>query len=438
MVVQHPHRFGIIIMTVAVFVSGSFFCTKFHTRANMMKFIVTTKKKNYSHLPISKGFINPQTFMLKLNKVCAELQEHFHCLAGANIYLTPPNSQGFAPHYDDIEAFVLQIEGQKKWLLYPPRENEELPRESSMNFLQDEIGSPIFERVLRPGDLLYFPRGWIHQAKTVENEHSLHITLSLYQKTSVQDLFEELLKDTLKKAAESSIEYRKGLPLDIWNQFGETYAENNNSSQRNTIKERFRKLFRKLEENLDLDSAVDNMAIKYQHDALPPVFITNYLPFSIFLTFSNFFSNSYCLFNNFIVCIKCYIRKTNIQVLSTAEKERTIYGTSAIEDGHGHIVMPEINENTEIRLTRANICRLKRTDDVFNLYYYADNSKEYHGSDMNFIEIEAVFVPIIKELIKKYPKYVKISSLSKDVDEATAVAESLWDRGIVMTKKPLE
>ena len=38
-----------------------------------------------------------------------------------NSYLTPPGSQGFAPHYDDIEAFVIQLEGKKHWRLYNPR-----------------------------------------------------------------------------------------------------------------------------------------------------------------------------------------------------------------------------------------------------------------------------------------------------------------------------
>ena len=36
-------------------------------------------------------------------------------------YLTPAGSQGFAPHYDDIEAFVVQLEGKKHWRLYNPR-----------------------------------------------------------------------------------------------------------------------------------------------------------------------------------------------------------------------------------------------------------------------------------------------------------------------------
>ena len=50
-------------------------------------------------------------------------------------YLTPSNSQGFAPHYDDIEAFVLQLEGKKHWRLYSPRfDGEVLPRFSSGKF----------------------------------------------------------------------------------------------------------------------------------------------------------------------------------------------------------------------------------------------------------------------------------------------------------------
>ncbi|KPI95894.1 Lysine-specific demethylase NO66 [Papilio xuthus] len=85
--------------------------------------------------------LNPQTYMPKLHLLNATLQEHFTSFVGANAYLTPPDSQGFAPHYDDIEAFILQAEGKKHWRIYKPlKENELLPRVSSRNFSETEIG----------------------------------------------------------------------------------------------------------------------------------------------------------------------------------------------------------------------------------------------------------------------------------------------------------
>lgn len=65
--------------------------------------------------------LNPQTYSRGLWQVNSVLQEYFHSCVGSNVYLTPPGTQGFAPHYDDIEAFVLQLEGKKRWRLYKPR-----------------------------------------------------------------------------------------------------------------------------------------------------------------------------------------------------------------------------------------------------------------------------------------------------------------------------
>ncbi|XP_055308948.1 bifunctional lysine-specific demethylase and histidyl-hydroxylase NO66 [Sitodiplosis mosellana] len=345
----------------------------------------------------SVRLINPQTFIGPLHNYCATLQEYFHCLVGANVYLTPPNSQGFAPHYDDIEAFVLQIEGKKEWTLYPPRsENEKLPRESSGNFEQNEIGEPACQPIiLTPGDMLYFPRGWIHQAKTVPNCHSLHITLSVYQKNSYAELFDELTKQALKNAIDTDIAFRRGVPVDIWNEFGETYSGCDSSERREAMKNVLTHMFNRLVNHLDFDAAVDKMAVKFQHDALPPV-------------------------------------------LNTAEKVRTTFGTAPLLHNNGKIEMPSMDEGTEVRLLRAHIVRLVKVDNAYHLYYYADNSKEYHGSDLNYIEVEEATVMCIKKLIQEYPKYTPIHSLSDNIEEAETVVLDLWDRGLLMTKKPLE
>lgn len=214
--------------------------------------------------------LNPQTYIEEIYKLDATIQEYFHCMTGTNVYLTPPNSQGFAPHYDDIEAFVLQIEGKKHWRLYSPRSaEEELPRESSRNFAQSEIGEPMLDVVLEPGDLLYFPRGVIHQANTVSGNHSLHITLSVYQKQSFGDFFEQLVAGAVQEATDNDVEFRKGLPLDFHRNLGLLYSDQK-SPRRKELLDMIHKMFTKLFKHLPIDDAADQVAKRYQHDALPP------------------------------------------------------------------------------------------------------------------------------------------------------------------------
>lgn len=69
----------------------------------------------------SVRLLNPQTFINSVYRLNEIFQNVFNGFVGSNLYLTPPNSQGFAPHYDDIEAFVLQIQGCKYWRVYRPR-----------------------------------------------------------------------------------------------------------------------------------------------------------------------------------------------------------------------------------------------------------------------------------------------------------------------------
>lgn len=62
-----------------------------------------------------------------------------------------------------------------------------VPRPSA-NFSQSEIGNVELDVVLEQGDLLYFPRGFIHQGNCLPDAHSLHITISSYQRNSWGDL----------------------------------------------------------------------------------------------------------------------------------------------------------------------------------------------------------------------------------------------------------
>lgn len=85
--------------------------------------------------------LHPQRWSDPLWLMLSTLERHWESVVGCNTYLTPPGSQGFSPHFDDIEAFVLQTEGRKHWRCYAPREGGEvLPRVSSPNFSQVRFG----------------------------------------------------------------------------------------------------------------------------------------------------------------------------------------------------------------------------------------------------------------------------------------------------------
>ncbi|XP_057981573.1 uncharacterized protein LOC131166939 isoform X2 [Malania oleifera] len=110
---------------------------------------------------------------------------------GANLYMTPPNSQGLACHYDDHCVFVCQLLGTKKWRIFSqpavqlPRLYEPLDNLHGLEVECSTAGSREF--LLREGDVLYIPRGFPHEACTVADKigingacgFSLHLTLSI-------------------------------------------------------------------------------------------------------------------------------------------------------------------------------------------------------------------------------------------------------------------
>lgn len=165
-----------------------------------------------------------------IHALLSTLELELQCMVGANAYLTPPRaSQGFAPHYDDIEAFCLQLEGTKRWKVYEP--TLKLPRVSSEDFTPEDLEgmTPVMDVTLEEGDLLYMPRGWIHQACTLrdDNEHSLHLTISAMQQWAWVDLLEIIMPEALENAAmnETSTSLRQGLPRGFMEYMGAMYED---------------------------------------------------------------------------------------------------------------------------------------------------------------------------------------------------------------------
>ena len=161
-------------------------------------------------------WFQPQQHARPLWGVMSQLEDQFGCLCGASAYITPPGAQGLMPHYDDVEVFVVQVEGRKKWSVHAPPPGEVLPREHSADLDPATIGEPLLEVELAPGDLLYMPRGFVHFATTTAlKEHSTHVTISTYQKFAFVDFMTAALPRVLSAVAEGDVDLRRGLPVGV-------------------------------------------------------------------------------------------------------------------------------------------------------------------------------------------------------------------------------
>jgi hypothetical protein len=146
----------------------------------------------------------------------------------ANTYLTPPGGiQTAPPHADDRDVFIVQLAGCKTWTVY---EHVPIPypySEEQVGKVHGKVpvvpplvlqGPKVFNRlVLHPGDVLYMPRGYVHEAVTppvTENhnhtmEPSFHVTLAIatHDWTLAGMLGHELIPTVLEQV----VDYRKAL-----------------------------------------------------------------------------------------------------------------------------------------------------------------------------------------------------------------------------------
>lgn len=135
------------------------------------------------------------------SQICYELG----CGAQVNAYCSYPGKQGFSIHYDTHEVFILQIAGKKQWHIFPDTFKYPLSEHPSKNFPPPEE-KPYLSGTLKPGDVLYIPRGHWHYAVAAD-EPSLHLTLGLHCQTGI-DFLEWLVSELRQQEV-----WRQSLPL---------------------------------------------------------------------------------------------------------------------------------------------------------------------------------------------------------------------------------
>jgi JmjC domain len=110
--------------------------------------------------------------------------------ANSYVFWTPGESRGMLPHRDAAHVVAIQVEGRKEWHLYA--ESEQVKARAGLDV---DASSPTHVFVMEPGDVLYLPHGWPHDA-IARDGHSLHLTFTLTEPTP-EDLTEAFLAQFL-------------------------------------------------------------------------------------------------------------------------------------------------------------------------------------------------------------------------------------------------
>jgi ribosomal protein L16 Arg81 hydroxylase len=134
-------------------------------------------------------FLDPGSPAMSLIRdIVSELQ---HPLDSFSCYVARSGAEGLGPHHDETEIFTLQISGQKRWRIYHRSLSD-----CAATYDPQRLGNPSRELILEAGDLLYVPRGFVHDVTSEQGAFSLTIVFDPFKWDSVIHMLSARLATT--------------------------------------------------------------------------------------------------------------------------------------------------------------------------------------------------------------------------------------------------
>ena len=138
------------------------------------------------------------------------LEQRLGAKSQSNLYCSWQSRQAFDSHFDTHEVYALHIAGEKTWRIFDGRLEQPIAHESYKSLPQEyndrNKGKVAMEVTLKPGDLLYIPRGQFHDA-LAQTDGAIHVAFGLTHVIGVDVLgivFDHALRDQV---------FRRNLPL---------------------------------------------------------------------------------------------------------------------------------------------------------------------------------------------------------------------------------
>jgi len=130
--------------------------------------------KIYAHFRAGKTLIHGGLNLTRpnLRALARSMTERFAAKSEVVGFLTPAGQRG-AVHSDPTDVYVVQLEGTKRWEIWPTPEVRR-PGDDKNSF--PVLPDPVLDLSLQPGDVLYIPHNTPHRA-AAEGRVSLHLTV---------------------------------------------------------------------------------------------------------------------------------------------------------------------------------------------------------------------------------------------------------------------
>lgn len=128
-----------------------------------------------------------------------------------NAYISQQNHQAFDSHFDRTDVFAVQTLGQKRWRIYKGQIEAPVIHARFTGMQKPEIdrlkGKVEADVVMKPGDVLYLPRGRFHDALATEGP-SIHLSFAVSEPKGL-DFLRIVMDEAVADPA-----FRQDLPLD--------------------------------------------------------------------------------------------------------------------------------------------------------------------------------------------------------------------------------
>ena len=135
----------------------------------------------------------------------AIVEREFRAPVHTNAYVSFGRNSAFKAHWDNQNVLNLQTHGRKLWRGWANLFL--LPVDKAESKVPADPGPPDWEAVLEPGDVLYLPRGHVHQAEVIDGEDAVHMTVTIVPPRGGQ------LAQSLAMVCERDPDGRRDLPL---------------------------------------------------------------------------------------------------------------------------------------------------------------------------------------------------------------------------------